>query len=81
VLHGLIEEVASLIVVMRLWRVFKIIEELSVGAQEQTDSLEKKINELRGDNELLRKQVSHLKRTLDKAGVHDEGHNTPPTPD
>jgi len=81
VLHGFIEEVASLIVVMRLWRVFKIIEELSVGAQEQTDSLEKKISELRGDNELLRKEVSHLRRTLDKAGVHDEGHNTPPMPD
>jgi hypothetical protein len=33
VLHGIIEEVASIIVVMRLWRVVKIIEELSLGAQ------------------------------------------------
>lgn len=81
VLHGTIEEVASLIVVMRLWRVFKIIEELSVGAQEQTEDLELKIDELRNDNDLLRKEVTHLRRTMDKAGVHDEGHNTPPTPD
>lgn len=81
VLHGIIEEIASLIVVMRLWRVVKIVEELSVGAQEQTEDLEGKIEELRNDNDLLRKEIAHLRRTMDKAGVHDEGHNTPPTPD
>ncbi|KAJ3455360.1 hypothetical protein MRS44_013960 [Fusarium solani] len=81
VLHGIIEEVASLIVVMRLWRVIKIIEELSVGAQERTEEMESRIDELRNENNLLRKEVSHLRRTLDKAGVQDEGHNTLPTPD
>ncbi|KAH7243820.1 hypothetical protein B0J15DRAFT_565137 [Fusarium solani] len=81
VLQGIIEEVASLIVVMRLWRVIKIIEELSVGAQERSEELERKIDELRNENDLFRKEISHLRRTLDKAGVHDEGHNTPPTSD
>jgi voltage-gated hydrogen channel 1 len=80
-LHGIIEEAASLIVIMRLWRVFKIIEELSVGAQEQTEDLQHKIEELENDNKLLRKENSHLRRTLNKAGVQDDGHNTPPTPD
>ena len=80
-LHGIIEEAASLIVIMRLWRVFKIIEELSVGAQEQSEDLQRKIDELENDNRLLSKENSHLRRSLDKAGVQDERHNTPPTPD
>ncbi|KAM6506361.1 hypothetical protein FSOLCH5_013348 [Fusarium solani] len=66
---------------MRLWRVIKIIEELGVGAQERSEELERKIDELRNENDLFRKEISHLRRTLDKAGVHDEGHNTPPTSD
>ena len=33
-LKGVQEEAGSLIVALRLWRVFKIIEELSAGAQE-----------------------------------------------
>ncbi|QDS76257.1 hypothetical protein FKW77_001465 [Venturia effusa] len=50
-LHGgTIEEAASLIVVLRLWRVFKIIEELSLGAQEQVDALEDEIELLRDEN-------------------------------
>ncbi|KAI5459339.1 hypothetical protein BGZ63DRAFT_390740 [Mariannaea sp. PMI_226] len=72
ILHGTIEEVASLIVVLRLWRVIKIIEELSLGAQERGEELELKIEELTNDNELLREQVSQLRRTLEKAGIQDE---------
>ena len=80
-LHGIIGEAASLIVIMRLWRVFKIIEELSVGAEEQTEDLHRKIDELENDNRLLRKENAHLRRTLNEAGVQDDRHNTPPTPD
>ncbi|CAM1510966.1 Fc.00g084790.m01.CDS01 [Cosmosporella sp. VM-42] len=79
VLRGIVEEVASLIVVMRLWRVIKIIEELSLGAQEQGEEMELKMNELRNDNDLLKKEVSRLRRTLDKAGVHNESYSTLPT--
>ncbi|KAK7432995.1 hypothetical protein QQZ08_000466 [Neonectria magnoliae] len=50
VLVGIIEEIASLIVVMRLWRVTKIIEELSLGAQEQSGDLEREMDELRKEN-------------------------------
>ncbi|KAF2670176.1 hypothetical protein BT63DRAFT_231286 [Microthyrium microscopicum] len=78
-LHGTIEEAASLIVILRLWRVFKIIEELSLGAQEQSDNMERMMQQIKVDNELLRKECVHLKRTMVKAGVKaDDGHNTPP---
>jgi len=56
-LHGAIEEAASLIVVLRLWRVFKIIEELSVGAQEQVDHLGEQIENLTKENLTLRDEV------------------------
>ncbi|KAK7420764.1 hypothetical protein QQX98_002568 [Neonectria punicea] len=61
VLVGIIEEIASLIVVMRLWRVTKIIEELSLGAQEQSEDLEREMDGLRKENDRLRKEVSHLR--------------------
>ncbi|KPM43917.1 hypothetical protein AK830_g2613 [Neonectria ditissima] len=61
VLVGIIEEIASLIVVMRLWRVTKIIEELSLGAQEQSEDLEREMDELRKDNDRLRKEISDLR--------------------
>jgi hypothetical protein len=61
ILHGILEEAASLVVILRLWRVFKIIEELSVGASEQTEDLEHKIKELKNENELLRKEIERMK--------------------
>ncbi|KAK7555775.1 hypothetical protein IWX49DRAFT_82652 [Phyllosticta citricarpa] len=60
-LRGVIEEVASLVIVLRLWRIFKIIEELSVGAQEQTEDLEARIEGLEDENRRLRSEVQRLK--------------------
>ncbi|KAF2142330.1 uncharacterized protein K452DRAFT_248962 [Aplosporella prunicola CBS 121167] len=57
VLHGTLEEVASLVILLRLWRVFKIIEELSVGAQEKTEGLEAKVKELEKENEELKEEL------------------------
>lgn len=55
-LHGgVLEEAASLIVILRLWRVFKIIEELSLGAQEQVEEMEVEIEKLRSENLDLRR--------------------------
>ncbi|KAH6893543.1 hypothetical protein B0T10DRAFT_482496 [Thelonectria olida] len=72
ILHGIVEEVASLIVVLRLWRVIKIIEELSLGAQEQTEDLETKVEELTKDNSRLREEITRLKNNTGKA-VGQEG--------
>ncbi|KIV99298.1 uncharacterized protein PV09_09065 [Verruconis gallopava] len=52
-LRGITEEAASLIVILRLWRVFKIIEELSVGAQEQMEELQARIEDLEKSNREL----------------------------
>lgn len=66
ILHGVLEEVASLVVVLRLWRVFKIIEELSVGAEEQMDDMDKRIQTLERENGDLEKRLREL----------EEGRNT-----
>lgn len=56
-LKGVLEEAGSIIVILRLWRVFKIIEELSAGAEEQMDSLSVRIEQLEKENEELRKEL------------------------
>jgi cell division protein FtsB len=65
-LRGVIEEVASLVVILRLWRVVKIIEELSVGAQEQMEDLAEKVTDLQRENEELKAEVKALKATANK---------------
>jgi hypothetical protein len=56
-LHGILEEVASLVIILRLWRFFKIIEEFSVGAQEQMDGLEERIEQLEEENRELKREL------------------------
>ena len=65
-LRGVIEEVASLVVILRLWRVAKIIEELSVGAQEQMEDLIEKVTDLQRENEELKAELEALKATANK---------------
>jgi len=60
-LHGILEEVASLVVILRLWRFFKIIEEFGVGAQEQLDGLERVIDRLKDENRELKREIEGLK--------------------
>ena len=64
-LHGVLEELASLVVVLRLWRFFKIIEEFSVGAEEQMDGLELRIEQLETENGDLKRELKRQKGTLD----------------
>ena len=61
VLHGIVEEIASLVVILRLWRFFKIIEEFSVGAEEQISGLEMRLEELEGQNQDLKEQLKKSK--------------------
>lgn len=56
-LHGTIEEAGSLIVVGRLWRVFKIIEEFSSGADDQIEGLQERIESLEKENRELQISV------------------------
>jgi hypothetical protein len=59
-LRGVLEEVGSLIVVLRLWRVFKIIEEFSVGAKDQIDALSERIGQLEMENSDLKSELRAL---------------------
>lgn len=65
-LHGVLEEVASLVVILRLWRFFKIIEEFSVGAEEQMEGLEMRIEKLEAENSDLRHELMKQKGILDE---------------
>ena len=57
-LKGVIEEAGSLVVVGRLWRVFKIIEEFSAGAEDQIDGLQERLEKLEEENTELKKEIS-----------------------
>ncbi|KAI9777515.1 MAG: hypothetical protein M1839_008809 [Geoglossum umbratile] len=60
-LHGVVEEVASLVVILRLWRIFKIVEEFSVGAEAQMDALTERVEQLEDENRELKKELNTLR--------------------
>ncbi|KAF2662278.1 hypothetical protein K491DRAFT_686761 [Lophiostoma macrostomum CBS 122681] len=60
-LQGVTEEVASLIVILRLFRVVKIVDELGVAADEQMKEMESRIEDLEKENEGLRGEIRRLK--------------------
>lgn len=59
--HGIVEEVASLVVILRLWRFVKIIEEMSVGASEQMEDLEMRVEQLEKENSSLKSELTSFK--------------------
>lgn len=65
--HGVVEEVASLIIILRLWRFVKIIEELSVAGSERMEDLEMKIERLEEENSSLRDKLRKLAPTGESA--------------
>ena len=56
-LKGVLEEAGSIIVVLRLWRVFKIIEEFSAGAEDQISELTERIEQLEKEKEQMSIQL------------------------
>lgn len=56
-LQGVEEEVASLIVVLRLLRVVKIVDEISVGAEQQMSDLEQRLEALEKENRELNEEL------------------------
>ncbi|KJK77061.1 hypothetical protein H634G_07637 [Metarhizium anisopliae BRIP 53293] len=55
--QGLAESIGSLVVVLRLWRLAKISEEVVLGATERMEMLEQQIEELEHENTTLRLQL------------------------
>ena len=70
VLHGVVEEVGSLVVVARLWRVFKIVEEFSATGNEELEGLKERIGELEKEVEGLRERDDKGKKGRRRNG-HD----------
>ena len=60
-------------VVLRLWRVFKIIEEFSAGAEEQMDDLTERIEKLEMENKELKKELYSLRNTDDDVNGNAKG--------
>lgn len=74
-LRGPLEEAGSLVVIFRLWRVFKIIEEFSTGAadeleelQERIDALEREKDEITKENQQLRYRSRYASDTAQSDG-------------
>jgi hypothetical protein len=60
-MQGIIEEIASLVIVLRLWRFVKIVEELSVGASETMDEVQSRAEQLEKENQELRSELRTLR--------------------
>ncbi|KAH8704978.1 hypothetical protein BGW36DRAFT_366576 [Talaromyces proteolyticus] len=56
-LRGLVEELGSLVVILRLWRVFKIIEEMSEVSAEMMEKYEDEIDKLKHENMKLKRKL------------------------
>ncbi|KAK5661680.1 hypothetical protein OQA88_9780 [Cercophora sp. LCS_1] len=62
VTKGILEEIGSMIIVLRLWRFIKIVEELSLGRMED---IEAKVENLRRENEELKSEAEALRSRLE----------------
>lgn len=54
--HGMVEKIASLIIVLRLWRFVKIVDEFSIEASKQMEGLQRQVEGLEAENARLRQQ-------------------------
>lgn len=68
-LRGGLEEAGSLIIVLRLWRVFKIIEEFSAGADDQMEELHEYIEKLHQEKQDIIRENQKLKARLETLQV------------
>lgn len=55
--HNLAGEIASLIVILRMWRFVKIVNEFSVEAAEQMEESRRRVEDLEKENSELRARL------------------------
>ncbi|KIX07959.1 uncharacterized protein Z518_02613 [Rhinocladiella mackenziei CBS 650.93] len=72
-LRGPIEEAGSLVVVGRLWRVFKIMEEFSSGAEDELAEMQTRIDELQRQKDRVVKQNQELRLRLQYVHSNQDG--------
>ncbi|KAJ6443352.1 hydrogen voltage-gated channel 1 [Purpureocillium lavendulum] len=63
--RGLTESIGSLVVVLRLWRLAKISEEVVMGATERMELLEQHLDDLESENKHLRDLLVHASHPND----------------
>jgi voltage-gated hydrogen channel 1 len=63
------EEIASLIVVLRLWRLVKLANEFTVEASEQMEETRKRLEELEQENADLKEELQRYKQQDEEAAV------------
>ena len=68
--HGILEEIASLVIVLRLWRFVKIVEELSVGASERMEEIEQQVELLEKENAELKSEIRKFRSSDDLEGTN-----------
>ena len=68
-----------MVVIGRLWRVFKIIEEFSAGADDQLEELQERVDEIekenhatRQENEAIRRENEGLRLKMHELGQHKD---------
>ncbi|KAK3665652.1 hypothetical protein LTR22_003592 [Elasticomyces elasticus] len=66
-LKGIVDDISSLVIVLRLWKVVKIIGEMSAATQARLELLEEKVIELENENEKLRGEIDILTRMQEQA--------------
>lgn len=62
VLHGVNSEVASLVVLLRLWRFVKIIEEISDTQEDRIEAFEEKVKKLKEENERMARELERWRQ-------------------
>lgn len=67
-LSGPLEEAGSLIVALRLWRVFKIIEEFSAGAADEVEQLAQRVSHVEEELKNALRENEALRRRLEGDG-------------
>ncbi|KAM0287236.1 hypothetical protein ACHAQH_000550 [Verticillium albo-atrum] len=55
--HGIVEDIASLVIVFRLFRFVKVVEEMSMGAAERIEGMAKELDKLRAENSRLKERL------------------------
>ncbi|RYP44697.1 hypothetical protein DL768_008864 [Monosporascus sp. mg162] len=67
--HGTVEEIASLVVILRFWRIVKLVDEVPVQASQQTEDLRRKIKDLEKQNQDLRAQIARYEPRSSEEGL------------
>lgn len=56
--HGIVEDIASLVIIFRLFRFVKLVEEMSVGASVEMEAMNQELEKLQRENRQLKTDLA-----------------------